>query len=77
MQKRLFKSKTDKKIAGVCGGLAKYFDIDPSIIRIVWAALVLCLGTGLLLYILAALILPYETEIIPANNVEDFNSSQK
>jgi phage shock protein PspC (stress-responsive transcriptional regulator) len=60
MPKKLFKSKTDKKIAGVCGGLGKYLDIDPSIIRLIWASLVFFAGTGLYLYIIAALILPFE-----------------
>ena len=64
MSKRLFKSKTNKKIAGVCGGLGKYLDIDPSIIRLIWASLVLFAGTGLYLYIIAALILPFEEETV-------------
>lgn len=63
MQKRLYKSRKDKKLAGVCGGLGEYLDIDPSIIRLIWTFLVLFAGTGLLLYIVAALILPFEDEI--------------
>ena len=56
--KKLYKSRTDKKLAGVCGGLAEYFDIDPTIVRIV--TLVLCLGwgAGLIAYIAAALLIP-------------------
>lgn len=45
MQKRLYRSKTDRKIAGVCGGIAEYFGIDPTIVRII--ALVLLLPGGL------------------------------
>ena len=57
MEKKLYKSSTDKKILGVCGGIAEYFDIDSSIVRIVWLILVLCAGTGLLAYIICAIVL--------------------
>ena len=57
-KKKLYKSKTDKKIAGVCGGVAEYFGIDPTIIRLIWAVICLGYGAGLLLYIIAAFILP-------------------
>ncbi len=57
-QKRLTKSVRDKKIAGVCGGLAEYFDIDPTIVRVLWVIAVFFGGTGLLLYIILALVLP-------------------
>lgn len=60
MNKRLCKSSTDKKIFGVCGGLAQYFGIDPTIVRLIWALLFFCAGTGLLAYIIAALVLPNE-----------------
>ena len=58
MQKRLYKSATDKKIDGVCAGIAEYFDIDPTIIRLVWALVVLFAGVGILAYIVAAIVLP-------------------
>ena len=61
--KRLYKSETDKKIAGVCGGVAEYFNIDPTIVRLVWAFLAAFGGSGLMLYILAALIMPSQSEI--------------
>ena len=57
MEKKLYKSSTDKKILGVCGGIAEYFDIDSSIVRIVWLILVLFAGTGLLAYIICAIVL--------------------
>lgn len=57
MSKRLYKSR-ERKLAGVCGGIAEYFGIDPTIIRIVWLILVLCAGTGLLAYIIAAIVMP-------------------
>lgn len=59
MQKRLVKK--DKKIFGVCGGLGAYFDIDPTIIRILFLASVLLFGTGVLLYIVMAIVMPEES----------------
>ena len=56
--KKLYKSKTDKKLAGVCGGLGEFLGLDSTIVRLIWAALVLFAGSGLLLYIICALILP-------------------
>lgn len=58
MDKKLRKSKTDKKISGVCGGLAEYFGFDSTILRLIWTAAILLAGTGLLLYIICALVLP-------------------
>jgi phage shock protein C len=52
------RSSTDKKIAGVCAGLADYFDLDPTIVRVVWLLAVLCAGTGLLLYVILWIVLP-------------------
>lgn len=60
--KKLYRSRTDKKLAGVCGGLAAYFDIDSTIIRLIVVALVVFAGTGLLAYIIAALVIPEEPE---------------
>jgi phage shock protein C len=61
MEKKLYKSNSNKMIAGVCGGLAEYFNIDASIIRILWALSVLLLGTGILVYIVCALVIPNKT----------------
>ncbi len=58
MEKKLHRSKTNKKICGVCGGIAEYFDIDATLVRLIWALFVLFAGTGLLAYFLAALIIP-------------------
>ena len=58
MNRKLYKSNTDKKIDGVCAGVAEFFDIDPTIIRLIWACAVLFAGTGVLLYIVAALVMP-------------------
>lgn len=56
--KKLYKSNTDKKISGVCGGIAEYFEIDSTIIRILWVMLALFVGSGILAYIIAALVMP-------------------
>ena len=55
---RLHKSTKDKKIAGVCGGIAEYLNTDPTIIRLVFALMVLGWGTGVMAYIVLALVLP-------------------
>ena len=59
--KRLYRSTTNRKIAGVCGGLGEYFDIDPTIIRIVWVALALGAGVGLIAYVIFWIIVPEGT----------------
>ena len=56
--KRLYKSNTDKKIAGVCGGIAEYFNIDATLVRLGWVVFSLLGGSGLLAYIIAAIIMP-------------------
>ena len=66
MEKKLYRSKTEKKIAGVCGGLAKYLSTDVNIIRLIWAIAVICAGFGLLAYIVCALVLPEEPDCIDA-----------
>ena len=59
MEKKLYRSANDKKIAGVCGGLAKYLNIDVTVIRVIWALIALG-GAGILAYIVCALIIPEE-----------------
>ena len=56
--KNLYKSSTDKKIAGVCGGIAEYFNIDSTLVRLAWVVFCLLGGSGVLAYIIAALIMP-------------------
>lgn len=58
--KRLTKNQNNKKLCGVCSGIADYFDCDPTIIRLLWAGTVIFLGFGILAYVAAALILPNE-----------------
>ena len=58
MNKKLYRSSTDKKIAGVCGGIAEYMNVDSTIVRLIAVLLVFGCGSGLLAYIVAALIMP-------------------
>ena len=58
MEKKLYRSKTDKKICGVCGGIAEYLGIDSTIVRLILVLAVVCAGVGVLAYIIAALIMP-------------------
>ena len=55
--KRLYRSARDKMFLGVCGGIGEYFNIDPTIIRVVWAVFG-CTGAGIIAYFVAALIMP-------------------
>ncbi len=58
--KKLYKSQVDKKICGVCGGIALYLNMDSTIIRLLWTLLVVFFGTGILAYLIAALVMPAE-----------------
>ncbi len=60
MAKKLTRSVSDAKIAGVCSGVAKYLDVDTTIVRIIWAALVIVCGIGLLAYIICWILMPKE-----------------
>ena len=57
-QKKLYRSTKDKKFLGVCGGLAEYFDMDSTVIRVFAIVLILAAGSGLLAYLLCGLIMP-------------------
>lgn len=58
--KKLYKSTTDRKFAGVCGGIAEYLGVDSTMVRLITVLLMLCAGSGLLVYIAAAVIMPEE-----------------
>lgn len=62
MEKKLYRSKTDKKLAGVCGGLAQYFGIDSTLIRLAFVIFCLLGGSGVLVYIICALVMKEEPE---------------
>lgn len=62
--KRLYRSTKDKSLCGVCGGIAEYFNVDPTLIRLGWAIFTLMsCGTGLLAYVIAAVIIPEDTNV--------------
>ena len=61
IEKRLKKSK-DRKLWGVCGGIAEYFDMDPALVRVLFVLFVLCAGTGILAYFIAAIIMEDKSE---------------
>ena len=58
MEKRLYKSKENRMIDGVCGGIAEYFNIDPTLVRLGWVVFSLAGGSGVLAYIIALIIIP-------------------
>ena len=60
--KKLYRSRTDRKIAGVCGGFAEYLNIDPTLVRLLVAFAVLFAGTGVLAYIVCAIVIPEAPE---------------
>lgn len=57
-EKKLMRSTTDKMVAGVCGGLADYFDIDPTLVRALFVIVTLLGGSGILIYIILWLVMP-------------------
>lgn len=61
MKKRLHRSNENKDVAGVCGGIAEYFDMDPTLIRLAWILFCALGGSGVLAYIIAAIIIPEKT----------------
>ena len=63
--KKLYKIENGKRVCGVCGGIAEYLGLDATIIRIAWALLVCCVGTGFLLYFICAFIMPNKSDIYP------------
>ena len=66
MKKKLYKSNTEKKLDGVCGGIAEYFDIDPTVVRLAWIIFGCMAGSGLLAYIICAMVMPRK----PVNYIE-------
>ena len=62
MNKRLYRSKNSRMLCGVCGGIAEYFDIDPTLVRLGWALFCALGGSGIIAYIIAAIIIPECTD---------------
>lgn len=64
MKKRLYKIEENKKLDGVCGGIAEYFDMDPTLVRLGWVLITLfSAGAGIVGYIAAAIIMPPKSDI--------------
>ena len=59
MEKKLYRSNTNKMLCGVCGGIGEYFNIDPTIVRLIWSIFI-CSGPSILAYFIAALIIPLD-----------------
>ena len=64
MEKKLYRSRTDKKLAGVCAGLAEYLNMDVTLVRLLWALITVFAGAGLIAYIVCALVIPEKPEEI-------------
>ena len=60
MERRLYRSRSDRMLGGVCGGLAKYFDMDPTIVRVIAVLLVFANGVGIVAYVIMAIVVPLE-----------------
>ena len=64
--KKLYRVEMGAKLAGVCGGIGEFFNLDPNLLRLIWAVFtVFSVGTGLVLYLIAALILPKKSDVYP------------
>ncbi|MDO4633680.1 MAG: PspC domain-containing protein [Eubacteriales bacterium] len=64
MKKRLYKSNKEKMIVGVCGGIAEFFDVDPTLVRLAWVIFSVMGGSGLLAYIIASIVIPRDPDDI-------------
>ena len=62
--KKLYKIDKGRKIDGVCGGIAEFLDLDPTIIRLAWIIFAACAGGGILAYFIAALIMPRKADVM-------------
>lgn len=73
--KKLYRAANDKKVLGVCGGLAKYLNVDPTLVRIAWVIVSLTpvVGPfiGVIAYIICGVIIPIETDYIDITDIED------
>jgi phage shock protein C len=62
MNKKLYLSETNKKIAGVCGGVGEYFGIDPTLVRLIWVVFSLIWGAGIIAYLIAWAVIPHKSK---------------
>ena len=68
MQKKLYRSKSNRMLVGVCGGVAEYFNIDPTVVRVIWAVASIFAFAGVIAYVACAFVIPEkpDNEIIDA-----------
>lgn len=71
LMKKLYRSEKDRKIAGVCGGLGEYFNIDPVILRAIFIGLLIGAGSGLLIYLILWVIIPTESKVKSTTDASD------
>jgi phage shock protein C len=76
-RKKLYRSRENAMLGGVCAGLAEYFDVDPSLIRLATVILLFAGGTGVLAYIVAWIIVPQEPLVSKAESTESVSESRK
>ena len=74
-KKKLYKSRKNKMIGGVCGGLAEYFNMDPTIVRVIAAILCLVKGLGILVYLIMCIVMPYDDEDFSDDDTENLKSA--
>jgi len=77
MSKKLYRSKKDKKIAGVCGGIAEYFDVDPTLVRLFAVLTLLLGGAGVVAYIIAWIVIPENPEQVSDNKFDKREESKE
>lgn len=73
--KKLYRSKDDRWLGGVCGGLAKYFNVDPTVIRVLFILFALAIGGGILAYIIMWIVIPEEPDGLTAESVAETESA--
>ena len=74
-KKRLYKSRKNKMVGGVCGGLAEYLNMDPTIVRIIAGVLCLLKGIGIFVYIIMCIVMPYDDEDFSDDETENLKSA--
>ena len=65
--KKIYKIEEGKKICGVCGGLAEYMDVDPTLIRVLWLIAAIFAGAGLIAYLVCAIVFPNKSEVVKSD----------
>ena len=74
-KKKLYKSRKNKMLGGVCGGLAEYLNMDPTIVRIIAGVLCLVKGLGVLVYLIMCIVMPYNDEDFSEDDTENLKSA--